>query len=68
MGRQYEYCVCHKRKNEIELILGGHQVIKSENGFEGFKTFPSKKTITNYLLNEYNLMKSSFVSTLLLLA
>jgi len=25
--RQYEYCVSHKIKNEIELILGGHQVI-----------------------------------------
>ncbi len=26
----YENCVDHKRKNEIELSLGGHNVIKSE--------------------------------------
>jgi hypothetical protein len=52
LGGQYEYCVSHKRKNEIDLISGGHQVIKSENGFEGFKTLPSKRTIMNYLLNK----------------
>ncbi len=29
-GGWYENCVDHKSKNEIELSLGGHQVIKSE--------------------------------------
>jgi hypothetical protein len=29
-GRWYENCVDHKRKNEIDLSLGGHHVIKSE--------------------------------------
>ncbi len=68
MGKQYEYCVSHKSKNEIEIILSGHQMIKNENGFEKFKTFPSKRAIMNYLLNKYNPMKSSFVNILLLLA
>ncbi len=31
-GKWYEHCVNHKSKNGLELRLGGHQVIKSENG------------------------------------
>jgi hypothetical protein len=32
LREQYEYCVNHKNKNEIKLILGGHLMIKNENG------------------------------------
>ncbi len=33
LGREYEYCVSHKGKHEIDIVFGGHHVIEIE--YEG---------------------------------
>ncbi len=50
-----------KPKHEIKSLLGGHHMIKNENGFEGFKSFPNKRAVMkdpSFQINIYRINKA----------